>query len=56
MSYPDGTIGWLKYQHSNIWHRVAVHLRLGRSHVYVVEKSSTRFTVGSRDVLIVVGA
>lgn len=54
-SYPEGTVGWLKYQHSNEWHRVEVLGRFPGTHVYNVRKSRTDFLVGARDVLIVVG-
>ena len=56
MTYPEGTVGWLKYGGSKLWHRVEVVNRFDGTHVYTVRRSRTTFVVGHADVLIVVGA
>lgn len=54
-TYPEGTIGWLKYAGGNQWHRVEVRCRLEGTHLYGVRRSRTDFLVGRSDILIVVG-
>lgn len=54
MFYPPNTIGWLKYGGSGAWFRVQVLSRIGNT-TYGVRRSRTDYTVGPKDVLIVVG-
>lgn len=54
MTYPAGTKGWLKYAHSNAWWSVEVLYRHPGTNTYDVRRARTDFTVGNRDILIVV--
>lgn len=55
MTYAPNTVGWLKYERSETWHKVDVVSRVDGSHTYCVRRSRTEFVVGPRDILIVVG-
>jgi hypothetical protein len=54
MTYPAGTVGWLKYERSETWFRVEVLSRHPGTNSYEVRRSRTSFNVDGRDVLIVV--